>query len=104
MRSVRGSAPSGRHRHVGVPSSRAWRATGDLTHLRGIPSPTPGSPPLPRGSQPLLAPPGLDVAPQSQVLADLLPADLEDRPPLAEMEVLQRHRLHQLREIELGQL
>src|SRR5262249_29245116 len=47
---------------------------------------------------------GLDVDPQFQVLPELLPADLEDRPPLAEMEVLQRHRLDQLRELELGQL
>src|SRR4051812_6216760 len=47
---------------------------------------------------------GFDVDPQFQVVADLLPADLEDRPPLAEMEALQRYGLDQLREIELGQL
>ena len=45
-----------------------------------------------------------DVNPQFQVLPELFPTDLEDRPPLAEMEVLQRHRLDQLREVELGQL
>ncbi|CAN5908712.1 hypothetical protein BH23PLA1_BH23PLA1_23510 [soil metagenome] len=35
-----------------------------------------------------------------QVLAELPPANLEDRPPLAEMEVLQWHGLHQLLEVE----
>ena len=47
---------------------------------------------------------GLRWTRSSRSRAELLPADLEDRPPLAEMEVLQRHRLDQLREIELGQL
>jgi hypothetical protein len=44
------------------------------------------------------------VNPQFQVLPKLFPTDLEDRPTLAEMEVLQCHTLHQFTEIELGQL
>ena len=35
---------------------------------------------------------GFDVDPQFQVLAELLPADLEDRPPLAEIDRLKLDR------------
>jgi hypothetical protein len=57
-----------------------------------------------RASRPLIHPFRFELSPPLQVPAGLLPADLEDRPTLAEMEALQRHRLDQLREVELGQL
>src|SRR5579872_2505976 len=45
----------------------------------------------------------LDVYAQLKVVAKLRPTDFENAVPLAEMESLQRHLIHQFQEIELGE-